>query len=116
MNVETAGKTLALEPGAAVLYDEPLKLSALRDDLVFLRRALRQDHWRRSVTMPSCGARQEHDLRSAGEASRDRSRGDGACPPRRQLGKKTKAIELNLAALEAGFAFAGEHLVKRIRI
>ena len=32
---------------------------------------------------------------------------------RRQLGKKTKAIELNLAALEAGFAFAGEHLVKR---
>ncbi len=32
---------------------------------------------------------------------------------RRQLGKKTKAIELNLAALEAGAAFAGEHLVKR---
>src|SRR5688572_14538405 len=32
---------------------------------------------------------------------------------RRQLGKKTKAIELNLAALHAGSAFAEEHLVKR---
>ena len=32
---------------------------------------------------------------------------------RRQLGKKAKAIELNLAALEAGVAYAGEHLVKR---
>ena len=32
---------------------------------------------------------------------------------RRQLGKKLKAIELNLAALEAGFAYAAEHLAKR---
>ena len=36
MNPETAREdVLSLEPGAAVLYDEPLKLSALRDDLVF---------------------------------------------------------------------------------
>src|SRR5215212_10194196 len=36
MNVETAKEdVLSLESGAAVLYDEPLKLSALRDDLVF---------------------------------------------------------------------------------
>src|SRR6476659_9418168 len=36
MNVETAREdVLSLEPGAAVLYDEPLKLSALRDDVVF---------------------------------------------------------------------------------
>ena len=29
---------------------------------------------------------------------------------RRQLGKKTKAIELNLAALEAGDKYAADHL------
>src|SRR3954449_5829174 len=34
MNPETAKEdVLSLEPGAAVLYDEPLKLSALRTDL-----------------------------------------------------------------------------------
>src|SRR5213076_2855158 len=36
MNPETAKEdVLSLEAGAAVLYDEPLKLQALRDDLVF---------------------------------------------------------------------------------
>ena len=36
MNAETAKEdVLSLEPGAAVLYDEPLKLNALRDDLIF---------------------------------------------------------------------------------
>src|SRR3954465_6843284 len=36
MNPETAREdVLSLEAGAAVLYDEPLKLDGLRDDLVF---------------------------------------------------------------------------------
>ena len=36
MNPETAKEdVLSLEPGAAVLYDEPLKLNALRGDLIF---------------------------------------------------------------------------------
>src|ERR671938_1389917 len=36
MNPETAKEdVLTLEPGAAVVYDEPLKLKELRDDLVF---------------------------------------------------------------------------------
>src|SRR3982750_3779467 len=36
MNPETAREdVLSLESGAAVLYDEPLKLSAVRDDLVY---------------------------------------------------------------------------------
>src|SRR5512147_686497 len=36
MNPETAKEdVLTLEPGAAVVYDEPLKLNALRNDLVF---------------------------------------------------------------------------------
>src|SRR5512138_1581819 len=36
MNPETAKEdVLTLDPGAAVVYDEPLKLNTLRDDLVF---------------------------------------------------------------------------------
>src|SRR5579862_1929691 len=36
MNAETAKEdVLTLEPGRAVLYDEPLKLDALRNDLTF---------------------------------------------------------------------------------
>ena len=36
MNPETAREdVLALEPGRAVVYDEPLKLDALRSDLIF---------------------------------------------------------------------------------
>src|SRR6266542_706002 len=36
MNAETAKEdVLTLEPGAAVVYDEPLKLNTLRNDLVF---------------------------------------------------------------------------------
>src|SRR5437899_8757156 len=36
MNQETAKEdVLTLEPGAAVVYDEPLKLNALRSDVVF---------------------------------------------------------------------------------
>src|SRR5688572_16004236 len=36
MNQETAREdVLTLEPGAAVVYDEPLKLNALRSDLIF---------------------------------------------------------------------------------
>src|SRR5215217_2533702 len=36
MNAETAKEdVLTLDAGAAVVYDEPLKLNALRDDLIF---------------------------------------------------------------------------------
>ena len=114
MNVETAKEdVLSLEPGAAVLYDEPLKLSALRDDLVFypvpfdkivadvckdakLRRLVKNMIYDGvlSKLINVEMAQMEHALR-------------------RQLGKKAKAIELNLAALHAGSAFAEEHLVKR---
>ena len=32
---------------------------------------------------------------------------------KRQMGKKQKAIELNMLALEAGFAYTEQHLSKR---
>jgi 2-oxoglutarate/2-oxoacid ferredoxin oxidoreductase subunit alpha len=114
MNVETAREdVLSLEPGAAVLYDEPLKLNTLRSDLVFypvpfdkiVAEVCKDAKLRRLVkNMIYDGvlskllhvelAQMEHALR-------------------RQLGKKTKAIELNLAALTAGFEYAEQHLVKQ---
>jgi len=114
MNPETAREdTLSLEPGAAVLYDEPLKLNALRTDLTFypvpfdkiVAEVCKDQKLRRLVkNMIYDGvlsklldvemAQMEHALR-------------------KQLGKKLKAIELNLGALHAGFAFAETHLVKR---
>ena len=55
MNPETAQEdVLTLEPGAAVVYDEPLKLNALRNDLIFYPGAVRQAGRRRSVPTPSC--------------------------------------------------------------
>ena len=114
MNPETAREdVLALEPGAAVLYDEPLKLDALRQDLVFypvpfdklvaevckdakLRRLVKNMIYDGVLSnLLSVDMRQmEHALR-------------------RQLGKKLKAIELNLGALQAGYAYAEQHLTKR---
>jgi 2-oxoglutarate/2-oxoacid ferredoxin oxidoreductase subunit alpha len=114
MNVETAREdVLSLDPGAAALYDEPLKLNALRSDLTFypvpfdklvaevckdakLRRLVKNMIYD-GVLSKMLGielAHMEHALR-------------------RQLGKKTRAIELNLAALQAGFAYAEQNLTKQ---
>jgi 2-oxoglutarate ferredoxin oxidoreductase subunit alpha len=114
MNVETAKEdVLSLEPGAAVVYDEPLKLNALRSDLIFypvpfdkiVAEVCKDAKLRRLVkNMIYDGvlskilnvemAQMEHALK-------------------KQLGKKTKAIELNMGALHAGFAFAETRLVKQ---
>src|SRR5262245_5734321 len=114
MNVETAREdALALEPGAAVLYDEPLKLNTLRNDLVFY--AVPFDKIVTQVCHDAKLRRLVKNMIYDGVLSKlleiDLAEMEHAL--RRQLGKKTKAIERNLAALEAGFAFAGEHLVKQ---
>lgn len=113
MNPETAKEdVLSLEPGAAVVYDEPLALNALRGDLTFypvpfdrlvaefckdarLRRLVKNMIYD-GVLSALLGidiAEMEHALR-------------------RQLGTKTRAIELNIAALQAGAAFAAGQLSK----
>src|SRR3954451_19610242 len=106
MNPEPAREdVLPLEPGRAVLSDEPLKLNALRNDLVFypvpfdkiVAEVCKDAKLRRLVkNMIYDGvlskllhvemAQMEHALK-------------------RQLGKKLKAIELNMAALHAGSEF-----------
>jgi 2-oxoglutarate ferredoxin oxidoreductase subunit alpha len=110
MNPETAKEdVLTLEPGCTVVYDEPLKLNALRDDLKFypvpfdkivaevcpdakLRRLVK------NMIYDGVLAR----LLSIDLAEMEKALG-------RQLGKKPKAMELNANALKGGFKYASEH-------
>ena len=104
MNAETAKEdVLTLEPGRAVLYDEPLKLNELRSDLVFypvpfdkiVAEVCTDAKLRRLVkNMIYDGV-----LVAAARASTWREMEKAL---RKQFGKKVKAAELNLAALEAG--------------
>jgi 2-oxoglutarate/2-oxoacid ferredoxin oxidoreductase subunit alpha len=114
MNPETAKEdALSLEPGAAVLYDEPLKLSALRSDLVFY--PVPFDKIVAEVCKDAKLRRLVKNMIYDGVLSKllGIELGQMEHALKRQLGKKLKAIELNLGALEAGFAFAAEHMVKR---
>src|SRR5919107_988708 len=114
MNPETAKEdVLSLEPGAAVVYDEPLKLNVLRDDLVFY--PVPFDKIVAEVCKDAKLRRLVKNMIYDGVLSKlinvDLAQMEHAL--RRQLGKKTKAIELNLAALEAGKRFAAERLTKQ---
>jgi 2-oxoglutarate/2-oxoacid ferredoxin oxidoreductase subunit alpha len=114
MNVETAKEdVLSLEPGAAVLYDEPLKLNALRSDLVFY--PVPFDKIVAEVCKDAKLRRLVKNMIYDGVLSKllniDMAQMEHAL--RKQLGKKVKAIELNLGALSAGFAYATQHLVKQ---
>jgi 2-oxoglutarate/2-oxoacid ferredoxin oxidoreductase subunit alpha len=114
MNAETAkDDVLSLEPGRAVVYDEPLKLDALRSDLVFypvpfdkiVAEVCTEAKLRRLVkNMVYDGILSE--LLSIDLAEMELAL-------TRQMGKKPKALALNLAALQAGKKYAAEHLTKR---
>jgi 2-oxoglutarate/2-oxoacid ferredoxin oxidoreductase subunit alpha len=114
MNAETAKEdVLTLEPGAAVVYDEPLKLNALRNDLVFypvpfdklvapvcpdakLRRLVR------NMIYDGILAK----LLGIDPALMDKALG-------KQLGKKAKAVTLNAGALKAGWEYAEANFTKQ---
>jgi 2-oxoglutarate/2-oxoacid ferredoxin oxidoreductase subunit alpha len=114
MNPETAKEdVLTLEAGAAVVYDEPLKLKELRSDLVFYPVPFDK------LVAPVCpDAKLRRLVRNMiydGILSRllNADLGQMEKALRKQLGKKTKAIELNLNALKAGYEFASQNLEKR---
>ena len=114
MNPETAREdVLALGPGAAVLYDEPLKLDALRNDLVFY--PVPFDKIVAEVCKDAKLRRLVKNMIYDGVLSQlmEIDLGQMEHALRRQLGKKLKAVELNLGALEAGKKYAAEHLQKR---
>src|SRR4029077_5829010 len=94
MNPETAREdVLSLEAGAAVLYDEPLKLSGLRDDLLFY--PVPFDKIVSEVCKDAKLRRLVKNMIYDGVLSRlihvDLGQMEHAL--RRQLGKKTRAIE-----------------------
>jgi len=114
MNPETAKEdVLTLDPGAAVVYDEPLKLNALRSDLTFypvpfdtLVTAVCPDAKLRRLVRNMI-----YDGILAKLLGIDMAMMDQALA--RQLGKKAKAMTLNAAALKAGFEYAETKFTKQ---
>ena len=114
MNPETAREdVMTLEPGAAVLYDEPLKLGALRDDLVFYAAPFDK------LVAPVCpNAKLRKLVRNMiydGMLAKllDIDLAEMEQALRRQFGKKAKAAELNRGALQAGWDYAEANFTKR---
>ena len=113
MNPETAkDDVMSLEPGRAVVYDEPLKLNALRSDLIFYPVPFDKIV---AAVCPEAKLRRLvknmiYDGILAELLSIDLAEMELALS--RQMGKKPKAMALNMAALEGGKAYAAEHLTK----
>ncbi len=114
MNPETAKEdVLTLEPGAAVVYDEPLKLNLLRSDLTFYPVPFDK------LVAPVCpDAKLRRLVRNmiydgilAKLLGIDRRLMEQAL--NKQLGKKAKAVALNAAALAAGWEYAEANLPKQ---
>jgi len=113
MNQETArDDVMSLAPGAAVLYDEPLNLKSMRDDLIFYSVPFDK------IVAPVCPEAKLRKLVKnmiyVGVVAKlldlDMEEVDKAL--RKQFAKKVKAANLNLAAVQAGFDYASASLSK----
>ncbi len=110
MNAETAREdVLALDPGRAVVYDAPLKLNELRDDLI-----LYPVPFDRIVAEVCPDAKLRRLVRNmiydgvlAHLLSIDLGEMEKALST--QMGRKPKAMTLNMSAIEAGAKYAAEH-------
>ena len=114
MNAETAKEdVLTLEPGAAVVYDEPLKLNALRTDLTFYPVPFDK------LVAPVCpDAKLRRLVRNmiydgilAKLLGIDMALMEKAL--NKQLGRKAKAVTLNAGALKAGWNYAAANFTKQ---
>ena len=113
MNPETAQEdTLSLAPGASVLYDEPLALHKLRDDLLFY--AVPYDKIVAAVCPEAKLRKLVKNMVYVGVVAQlleiDMAEVEKAI--RKQFAKKVKAANLNLAAAQAGFDYAKTSLKK----
>ena len=113
MNAETGrDDVMTLEPGASVLYDEPLKLSSLRSDLIFYSAPFDK------LVAPVCPEAKLRKLVKnmiyVGVVARllDIDMGEVEKALRKQFAKKLKASNLNFAAAQAGYDYAAASLTK----
>src|SRR6201986_2222883 len=113
MNPETAHEDVkSLAPGASVLYDEPLNLHTLRDDLIFY--SVPYD----KLVAPVCPEAKLRKLVKnmiyVGVVAKllEIDMGEVEKAIRKQFAKKVKAANLNLAAVQAGFDYATANLAK----
>ena len=114
MNSETArDDVMSLAPGAVALYDEPLQLSSLRDDLVFY--SVPYDKLVASVCPEAKLRKLVKNMIYVGVVAKLLSidMGEVENAIRKQFAKKVKAANLNLAAVQAGFDYATASLTKR---
>jgi len=113
MNAETAKEdVLSLASGAAVLYDEPLNLKALRDDLTFY--AVPYDKLVGPVCPEAKLRKLVKNMIYVGALARlleiDMAEIEKAI--RKQFAKKVKAANLNLGAVQAGYDYAAATFTK----
>ena len=114
MNPETAQEdVMSLGPGAAVLYDEPLKLSGLRNDLTFY--SVPYDKLVGPVCPEAKLRKLVKNMIYVGVVAKllgiDMVEVEKAI--RKQFATKVKAANLNLAAVQAGFDYAAASLPKQ---
>ena len=114
MNPETAREdVLTLQPGAAVVYDEPLKLSPLRSDLTFYPVPFDK------LVAPVCpDAKLRRLVRNMiydGILAKllNVDMGEMEKALMKQLGKKAKAAQMNMGALKAGWDYAEANFTKQ---
>lgn len=117
MNPETAREDVAkLAPGSLCVYDEPLKLNTLRSDLAFIPVPFQQ------IVTACCPEPKLQKLIKnmiyvgvvAQLIGLDMAEAKGAIT--KQLKGKQKAIELNHGAVDAGYAWAEEHIPAQDRL
>ena len=114
MNPETAKEdVLTLDAGAAVVYDEPLKLNALRSDLTFY--PVPFDKLVTAVCPDAKLRRLVRNMIYDGVLAKllgiDMAVMEQALA--KQLGKKAKAVTLNQGALKAGWDYAEANFTKQ---
>jgi 2-oxoglutarate/2-oxoacid ferredoxin oxidoreductase subunit alpha len=114
MNSETAQEdVLSLAPGAAALYDEPLNLSSLRNDLTFY--AVPYDKLVAAVCPEAKLRKLVKNMIYVGVVAQllEIDMGEIEKAIRKQFAKKVKAANLNMAAAQAGFDYAAANLKKQ---
>ncbi len=114
MNSDTAQEDVRKqEPGTIVIYDEPLNLNQLRDDLLFY--PVPFDKLVKPVCPEAKLRKLVRNMIYDGILARllgiEMAEIENAL--KKQFKKKTKAVQLNFAAAQAGYEFAGENLPKQ---